>query len=334
MSDGSPLDRDLRAPNRIEFMTRELTDSELLQEIDGVAADELDRHIEAANEWFPHEFIPWDEGTNFAQLGGREWDASQSRLPPLARDAMVLNLLSEDNLPSYHYEVSVRAEGVPAMQEWIHRWTAEENRHAIAMRDYLVVTRAVDPRLLEQMRMAHMTTGWRRDDHSQTKQNVVAGMTYTAMQELATRISHRNTGRACADPVADAMLGQIARDENLHMLFYRNVIARTIELAPDQAIEGIVRTMETFEMPGVKVDGFRNMAVKMAWGNIYNVVQHRNEVVLPLIRHWNLLHRSDYSPRGEVWRDRLNMHLEDLDSKVGRFNRMAERRLERERSRI
>ncbi len=45
-----------------------------------------------------------------------------------------------------------------------------------------------------------------------------------SFQELATRVSHRNTGRATGDPIADQMLARIAADENLHMVFYRNLV--------------------------------------------------------------------------------------------------------------
>ena len=43
---------------------------------------------------------------------------------------------------------------------WVHRWTAEEGRHGIAIRDYLTVTRAVDPVALERARMTHMSAGY------------------------------------------------------------------------------------------------------------------------------------------------------------------------------
>ena len=43
---------------------------------------------------------------------------------------------------------------------WVHRWTAEEGRHSICMRDYLLVTRAVDPVELERGRMRQMEKGY------------------------------------------------------------------------------------------------------------------------------------------------------------------------------
>ena len=34
-----------------------------------------------AGEWYGHDYIPFDQGENFAFLGGTDWDASQVTLP-------------------------------------------------------------------------------------------------------------------------------------------------------------------------------------------------------------------------------------------------------------
>ena len=67
--------------------------------------------------------------------------------------------------------------------------------------------------------MDHMTTGY--DSGDKTALEAVA---YVSFQELATRVSHRNTGKATGDPIADKLLARIATDENLHMIFYRNLV--------------------------------------------------------------------------------------------------------------
>ena len=67
---------------------------------------------------------------------------------------MVTNLLTEDNLPSYHRAIAEHFSLDDAWGAWVNRWTVEESRHGIALRDYLVVTRAVDPNALEQARIA------------------------------------------------------------------------------------------------------------------------------------------------------------------------------------
>ena len=94
-------------------------------------------------------------------LGGGDWDPEQSKLSDVAQVAMVLNLLAEDNLPSYHRQYGDEFGMDGPWGNWVNRWTAEENRrHGIALRDYLVVTRAVDPVQLEELRVKQMTRGF------------------------------------------------------------------------------------------------------------------------------------------------------------------------------
>jgi acyl-[acyl-carrier-protein] desaturase len=183
----------------------------VLTELEPVVAENLDRHIRMAKEWHPHDYVPWDEGRNFAFLGGEDWTPEQSRLDETAKAAMFVNLLTEDNLPSYHREIATRFGRDGAWGQWVGRWTAEEGRHGVAIRDYLVVTRGVDPVELERARMDYMTTGYDSGDKSPLE-----AIAYVSFQELATRVSHRNTGRATGDPIADRLLARNATDENMH----------------------------------------------------------------------------------------------------------------------
>jgi len=218
-------------------MVRDLTQLELLAELVPVAEDNVNRHIAAAKEWHPHDYVPWDEGRNFAALGGVDYDPEQSKLSDVAKAAMITNLLTEDNLPSYHREIAENFSRDGAWGTWVGRWTAEENRHGIVMRDYLVVTRGVDPVALEQARMIHMTNGFASPAGSET--GLLHSVSYVTFQELATRVSHRNTGKVCDDPIADRMLQRIAADENLHMMFYRNICGAALDIAPDQTLEAV-----------------------------------------------------------------------------------------------
>ena len=74
----------------------------LLRQLEATVEENLDRHLASAEDWMPHEYVPWSEGRNFAVLGGEPWSPEQSRLSPVARTALEVNLLTEDNLPSYH----------------------------------------------------------------------------------------------------------------------------------------------------------------------------------------------------------------------------------------
>ncbi|NKY51433.1 acyl-ACP desaturase [Nocardia vermiculata] len=305
----------------------DLTQLQLLTELEPVVASNLDRHLATAKEWHPHDYVPWDEGRNFAALGGVDWDPEQSRLSQVAKVAMITNLLTEDNLPSYHRTISEHFSRDGAWGTWVGRWTAEENRHGIAMRDYLVVTRGVDPVALEQDRMVHMTRGVHApDDFAGVLDQVI----YVTIQELATRISHRATGRVCGDPVADRMLARIAADENLHMIFYRSVAAAAFDIAPDQTMESVTKIIKSFAMPGSGMPNWRRNGVLMVKHGIYDLVQHQDEVLNPTLRSWNVFDRTDFTARGERAREELGEYMDKLRRDVVRFEEQRARLLARE----
>ena len=84
------------------------TQSALLTELEPVVEANLNRHLASAKPWNPHDYVPWSRGRDFAFLGGEDWVPEDSPLDDVARAAMVVNLLTEDNLPSYHREIAVR----------------------------------------------------------------------------------------------------------------------------------------------------------------------------------------------------------------------------------
>ncbi|CAM3881138.1 acyl-ACP desaturase [Smaragdicoccus niigatensis] len=313
-------------------MTRDLTQLELLRELQPVAEENLNRHLAIAKEWHPHDYVPWDQGRNFAAMGGQDWEPEQSKLSEVAKAAMITNLLTEDNLPSYHREIAENFSMDGAWGTWVGRWTAEENRHGIAMRDYLVVTRGVDPVALEQARIEHVTVGFgpSEDERQKGFDGFLSSVAYVTFQELATRVSHRNTGKACNDPIADRMLQRIAADENLHMIFYRNVCGAALDLAPDQTLEALADVVENFRMPGTGMPNFRRNGVLMAKAGIYDLRQHLEEVLWPNLRKWEIFERTDFTPRGENRREQLAAFLEVLEQSAGKFEEQRDRMLARE----
>jgi acyl-[acyl-carrier-protein] desaturase len=286
----------------------------LLQELEPVVEENLNRHEKMATEWHPHDYVPWSEGRDFAFLGGEDWAPEQSRLDETAKAAMITNLLTEDNLPSYHREIATRFSRDGAWGTWVGRWTAEENRHGIAIRDYLVVTRGVDPVELERARMDYMISGY--DSGDKTPLETVA---YVSFQELATRVSHRNTGKATNDPIADQMLARIAKDENLHMVFYRNIVAAALEIAPDETMRAIADEVMHFEMPGATMAGFRKNSMIIAKAGIYDLRLHHDDVVAPVLRHWKVFERTGFGPEGERAREELAQFMSGLDSQATKF---------------
>ena len=295
-------------------MTTTLDSARLLAELEPTVTENLNRHLATAKEWMPHELVPWGQGRDFADLGGVPWSLEQSNLSPIARTALEVNLLTEDNLPSYHREVERAFGRDSAWGTWVNRWTAEEGRHAYCIRDYLLVTRGVDPEELERARMQTMETGY--DSGDKPLLNVCA---YVSFQELATRISHRNTGRYTEDPIAEKLLTRVAMDENLHMIFYRNLVSAALELAPDQTMRAITDEVVTFQMPGAVIPGFARKAVQIAMAGIYDLRVHHDDVVMPLVRQWGVLDLEGLDAEGEQARTELAAALDALDAQASRF---------------
>jgi acyl-[acyl-carrier-protein] desaturase len=312
---------------------KDLTNMQLLHELEPVAERLLNRHMSMFKEWNPHDYIPWSDGKNYYTQGGQDWEPGQSRLSDVAQVAMVQNLLTEDNLPSYHREIAMNFSMDGAWGQWVNRWTAEENRHSTALRDYLVVTRSVDPVELEKLRMEQMTRGFSPGQNQQGDlfaYSVFDSVMYVSFQELATRVSHRNTGKACNETIADQLLAQVSHDENLHMLFYRDVSAAGLDIAPNQALKSVHRILRNFKMPGFTVPEFRRKAVIIAVGGVYDPRIHLNEVVMPVLKKWRIFEREDFTGEAAWMRDDLAVLIKELEQASDKFDESKQRYLERE----
>jgi acyl-[acyl-carrier-protein] desaturase len=162
--------------------------------------------------------------------------------------------------------------------------------------------------------MAHMTSGYDSGDKT-----ALQTLAYVSFQELATRVSHRNTGKATGCPLAEQLLSRIATDENLHMVFYRNLMAAALDLAPDAAMEAIRDQVLDFTMPGAGMAEFTRSSVVLARAGIYDLRQHHDDVIAPVLRHWRVFERTGFGGRGEAARDELATFLADLDQRATRF---------------
>ena len=80
-------------------------------------------------------------------------------------------------------------------------------------------------------------------------------MVYVCLQELATRISHRGTGKLLEDQAGYKVMARVATDENLHFLFYRDLVNAALEVDPSSTVMAIERQVRDFEMPGTGIPG-------------------------------------------------------------------------------
>lgn len=173
--------------------------------------------------------------------------------------------------------------------------------------------------------MVHMSEGF-----SNSYEGVLASVAYVSFQELATRISHRNTGKASEDPNCERLLARIAADENLHMLFYRNLLNAAFQLAPDQTMRAVTDVVTTFQMPGTGIDGFTRKAMTIANAGIYDLRLHMDDVLQPVLRQWDVFNMKEFGPEGEKAREELSEFLDRLETTASRFVERREARRARQ----
>lgn len=301
-----------------------MDETSLLHELTPVAERLVARHYEACKPWYPHEFVPWSQGRDFDPA--EDWDPGAFALPDAVRSALFVNTLTEDNLP-YYFQAIDRLFGRQGVwREWSHRWTAEEARHSIALRDFLTISRMIDPRALEDGRMAQMSGG-----EVPQPDSPVDGFVYVALQELATRIAHRNTGKALIDhlpehPLARAgydVIARVAADENFHFLFYRDLTSAALEIAPSLVVPAIERQVRDFEMPGTGIPDFKQHADAIARAGLYNLQQHHDLILEPVVlKVWRIEALEGLTAAAEQARDALVHQIQ----RIGRAaRRMSER---------
>ena len=292
----------------------------------------MERHLSMSKEWFPHELVPWGAGRDFQpgeayqpdgafqpdgvfQPGGDSGAAAGGVAPGVA-SALFVNLLTEDNLPHYFHTIARAFDEDSAMGVWVRRWAAEEQRHSTVIRDWICVTRRIDLVALERARMRQVSVGFRASERESTLGD---GLVYLSLQELATRISHRNTGQLLDDPAGTAIMSRVAADENLHFLFYRDLATAALEEDPSAVVCAIERQVTNFEMPGAGIEDFPRHAAAIAAAGIYDFRVHHEQILTPVVlRHWRLESLEGLNAEADAARERTLRW-------IARLGRVAER---------
>jgi acyl-[acyl-carrier-protein] desaturase len=292
----------------------------LLHELTPEAERLVARHLETARMWYPHEYAPWDRGPDV--VIDRPWRPEDHPVGDEAvRSAIYVNLLTEDNLPYYTRDIWRLFEadtGAEVWRTWALRWTAEEARHAVALRDYAILSRIIDPRALEDGRMIQMCGGNVPDPPG-----LHHALAYLTMQELATRISHRNVHYFLGhDPTGQEVMKRVAADENLHHLFYRDLASAALALDPSLMMVAIADEVMGFAMPGLGIPGFAAHSKAIARSGIYNFRVHYEQILVPVVlRHWNIESVQGLTLEAERARDKVVGYIE----RIGRIAQRSER---------
>ena len=294
---------------------------ELVKSVEPTIESLMAEHRERREHWYFQDLIPWEQGRSFCD---EPWDESQATLAPEVRTALVLNLLTEDNLPYYYALFQPFFDVDSPMVRWSRLWTAEEGQHSLALRAYLLTTRNCDPNALEDDRMATVEHGWFGQFET-----VVDMFCYTSAQELATRISHRNAGVRADCEIAHTIMSKVARDENHHYLFYRGVTTAMLDANPDLVVPSLNRVLQNFAMPGTGIPGFQRKALQMARLGVYNLRIHAENIVEPLMKHWKIGSLTGLGAEATQAQEELMAIVPDLIDRAEQFEARQNRKSKR-----
>jgi acyl-[acyl-carrier-protein] desaturase len=268
-------------------MTDKPVANALTLDLEPVVAENLDRHLQSEQLWYAHDYVPFEQGENFAFLGGTDWDPSQMTLPRHVTDALEILLMTKDNLAGYHRELVEHFILEDKWGRWLGRWTAEEHLHAVALRNYLVVTREIDPAANEDVRVEHVMKGYRADKYSQLET-----LAFMAMFERAHAVFCRNLEAQIDEPILKALVGRIAKDEERHEEFFSNLVAHCVSTQREETVAAIAKRAAQLEPVGADIDAYKDKLTAVAAAGIFDG-EALKTVISDRISAWGLADESD-----------------------------------------
>ena len=252
-------------PGYSYLMAQKPVANALTLELEPVVEAELRRHLDTEALWYAHDYVPFDQGENFAFLGGTDWDPSQVTLPRNITDALEILLITKDNLSGYHRELVEHFILEDKWGRFLGRWTAEEHLHAVALRNYLVVTREIDPAANEDVRVEHVMKGYRADRYSQ-----IETLVFMAYFERAHAVYARNLRAQITEPVLGSLIDRIAVDEERHEQFFANLVTHLLGTHRDETVAAIAARARELDVIGADIDAYQDKVALVASSGIFD----------------------------------------------------------------
>lgn len=260
--------------------------AEALRELEPLVHTMMEEHLAKRRLWFPSDFLPADEAEDEDSIRVLQRLRERARsIGDAIRVSVVLGLLTEEGLPHFHRLLSNYLGENSVWSKWNRMWTAEEDRHGMILHDYARDSRLFRMKEVEMMQYAYQEAGfepeWDRDPYRV--------FVYTTLQERATQMTHRNTGRVVGDeePILKGIFTSIAADEAKHFSFYRRVFRGLLEIDPNRAIHSALAVMPAIDMPGISMPDFKEMADVVRRTGIYGPWEYK-KIVEEAIEFWNI----------------------------------------------
>ncbi|HEY9547116.1 MAG TPA: acyl-ACP desaturase [Solimonas sp.] len=276
---------------------------EVLISIEDIVVQQAALHVEKRRLWFPNDLMSADAKMDAAADSEllRIRDAARG-LSDTVRVAVALNLLTEEGLPHFHRLIATYLGNSGPWRDWNNMWTAEEDRHGCALRDYVRDARLFNMGALEKLQYSYIAAGFNPDWQADPYRLLA----YTSLQEKATQISHANTGRLCGpiEPMGQKVLAHLAGDEQRHYQFYRAVFGAILDRDPNQALASLLKVTLNFAMPGAAIAGYDEMSEVVRRAGIFCARQYQ-EIVEELLAFWKIDAISGLSAIGRQAQEKL-----------------------------
>jgi acyl-[acyl-carrier-protein] desaturase len=279
------------------------TQAEVLAEVEPQVEKLMQRHLDTRKLWFPNDFLPADEVMTQAQEDDLKSLPERARgMPDPVRVSLALNLLTEEGLPHFHRLVAVYMGADNAWQRWNYMWTAEEDRHGIALHDYVRGARLFDMGAFEKLQYQYLESGfnpvWNGDPYKL--------LAYTSLQERATQAAHAATARVAGrhEPLLQTIISRISGDESRHYRFYRDAFKAVLEIDPTRALQAALEIAPNLAMPGHSIAGYMEMADVVRRAGLYGPQDYR-KIVIELLEYWDIEHIEPPDAAGREARDKL-----------------------------
>ncbi|MEP7284650.1 MAG: acyl-ACP desaturase [Chloroflexota bacterium] len=235
------------------------------------------RERAARIDWSYHEFLPLDE-----------LHANPETIPQLSPElytAVETALLTEVNLPWFTSHIYEAFKGsLAVMLDFLHTWTAEEDQHALLLETYLLFGGNGDARRRGALRKNVIRQGWATNIG--TPFGTIA---YTAIQELATQTFYLRVAdfAEAEDPMLSRALRRLAKDETLHMAFYRDAVKMHLEVEPNY-VYVLAEMIMNFEWPGSGMPNYVERVASLADNIDYGPAEYYSQVIDVLWRYWDI----------------------------------------------
>ena len=88
-------------------------------------------------------------------------------------------------------------------------------------------------------------------------------------------------------------------------------------------MQAVARRRQTFQMPGHRIEGFTRKSVQIANAGIYDLRQHRDQVLVPVLRQWTVWDIEGLDAEAEKARTELDEFLDGARRRRDRASRSA-----------